>query len=338
MGRSLRIRRLFARIKPAKSRSTKSLLWRVKEESSLSTKLPPKPLKIKKRKKLLLIFPVLFAVGFAAFFIQDRAFNKEGKASDFGDVEQATAPAVLKGFADLASPTPSPTPAPVVYRGFCLNVPVIFYHHIQPLSEAKENGNGGLTVDPETFDAQMAYLVSRGYTTISAERLAEALLGKAGLPAKSIVVSMDDGYADIYTYAYPIMQKYGIVASLAISTGLLNNPGYMSWDQLRQMTSSGKVFVYNHTWSHANLYQASKEKAQYEVVTAKGQLAEYLGSNSSVFFHPYGGASNEAIGVLRANGYSAAFSTIPGSTQCDSFLMNLRRTRIGNSALSAYGL
>ncbi len=237
----------------------------------------------------------------------------------------------------LASPSATPEAAPV-YTGYCLNVPVIFYHHIQPLAEAKAQGHGGLTVDSGIFDSQMAYLVSRGYKTISADQLAAALAGHLGVPAKSIVVSMDDGYDDIHKYAYPIIQKYGIVASLAIPTGLMNNPGYMNWDQLREMTGSGKVFVYNHTWSHANLAGGTRDKAQYEVSTAKKQLAENLGKSSSVLFYPYGATNDTVTQVLAQNGYNAAFTTLPGTVQCDTFMMSLHRTRIGNSPLASYGL
>ncbi|MFI5206018.1 MAG: polysaccharide deacetylase family protein, partial [Candidatus Paceibacterales bacterium] len=238
----------------------------------------------------------------------------------------------------VAAPVASPTPAPVVYGGYCLNVPVIFYHHIQPLAEAKTLGHAQLTVDSGIFDSQMAYLVSHGYTTISADQLAQALVNHGLVPSKSIVVSADDGYDDFYTYAYPIIQKYGLTVNLAIPTGLLNNSGYMNWDQLKQMVGSGKIFVYNHTWSHANLVGASSEKAQYEVSTAKKQLSENLDRNSDVFFYPYGNENNAAIGTIKANGYNAAFTTIPGMTQCDSFLMGLHRTRIGNSPLASYGL
>ncbi len=272
------------------------------------------------------------------------AVPKPKEGNNFGHLEknvarESTPAAIASPAAALASSSPSPSPSPIpVYSGFCLNVPVIFYHHIQPLAEAKAQGHGSLTVDSGIFDSQMAYLVSRGYHTISADQLVAALAGHSGVPAKSIVVSIDDGYDDIHKYAYPIIQKYGIVTSLAIPTGLMNNPGYMSWDQLREMTGSGKVFVYNHTWSHSNLAGATKDKAQYEVSTAKKQLAENLGKSSSVLFYPYGATNNTVTQILAQNGYSAGFTTIGGTTQCDSFIMSLHRTRIGNAPLASYGL
>lgn len=240
----------------------------------------------------------------------------------------------------IITPSSTPTPSPKVEQlsGFCQYAPVLLYHHIQPLSLTEQNGQKNLTVDPKYFEEQMQYLNSRGYTTLNAGELAQALINHQKLGGKNLVVTIDDGYQDIYTYVYPIIQKYRITVNLMISTGLLNNPGYLTWDQLREMTGSGLVFAYNHTWSHASLGSATREKIQLEIGTAKKQLEENLGKPVNIFAYPYGSKSNEVLNVLRSNGFIAAFSTNPGFMQCDSFLLNLRRNRIGNSPLSAYGL
>lgn len=227
------------------------------------------------------------------------------------------------------------TPA---YKGYCLNVPVIYYHHVQPMVEARAKGKESLTVDNRIFESQMAYLSLKGYSAISASQLTNALIAKSGLPAKPVIITFDDGYSDFYTYAYPTLQKYHLVASLAIPTGLLGNAGHMSWDQLKQVLEGGQIFVYSHTLSHANLTKVSTKKAQHEIVTAKKQLQQFLDKSSNVFFYPYGAVNSSVISVLRANGYQAGYTTKPGSVQCDSFLMSLHRTEIGNSSLASYGL
>ncbi|MBI3341556.1 hypothetical protein HY024_00375 [Candidatus Curtissbacteria bacterium] len=129
------------------------------------------------------------------------------------------------------TPTPSPTPTPV-YTGYCLNVPVIFYHHIQPLAEAKTQGHESLTVDNGVFDTQMAYLKSKGYTTISAQQLANALFSKQGVPGHSIVVSVDDGYSDFFSYGYPIAQKFSFTLTVVPITWLLMWLGKTDMGQL----------------------------------------------------------------------------------------------------------
>lgn len=235
------------------------------------------------------------------------------------------------------TPTPSPTPTPIPLVGFCLNIPVLMYHHIQPNAEAESKGQKALSVDNGQFDLQMGYLVSSGYSVISAKQLVDALISHTQL-SKSIVVTIDDGYNDIYSYAYPILQKYHIIANLMIPTGLMGGADYLSWGQLEEMVHSGLVYVGDHTWSHYAVTQGSNDKIKYEIATGKQQLQDHTGQNVNLFTYPYGAFSNNAISALQQAGFVGAFSGIPGHWQCDSFLMTLHRTRIGNAPLSYYGL
>lgn len=239
----------------------------------------------------------------------------------------------------INSPSPSPkTQETISYSGYCLNVPILMYHHIQPQNIAKEKWQTNFTVDNGTFDSQMAYLLNFGYTTISLEQLSQALTNHQKLSQKSIVLTFDDGYEDIYTYAFPIIQKYQLKTNLMIATGLIGNPDYLHWQQLKEMTASGQVFVYNHTWSHNNLTSSTGEKIKYEIQTANSQLENYLGVKTNIFAYPYGSQNSNVINILKENSFIAAVSTLPGQTQCDSFIMSLHRTRIGNSQLKSYGI
>ncbi len=251
--------------------------------------------------------------------------------------EKQASPSAVLAPSSTPKPTPIPTPKPIVYTGFCQNVPVLMYHHIEPLDEAARKGQNSLAVDPKIFDSQMAYLASSGYRTITVDELVNAMLTKQRL-GKVVAVTLDDGYADAYTNAYPVLSKYNIKGNFLIATGLLGNPDYMSWDDLKRMVDSGVVTAYDHTWSHANVAGLPADKAKNEILTAKSQLQEHLGINPNIFAYPYGTESQAVVSILRSNGFIAALSTIPGFTQCDSFIMSLHRTRIGNSPLSAYGL
>jgi len=130
---------------------------------------------------------------------------------------------------------------------------------------------------------------------------------------------------------------------LFIPTGLLGINGsnsYFDWGQLGQMIGSGIVFAYDHTWSHYPVGSGTEEKDQYEILTAKQQLEAHFGKPVTIFSNPYGsGASNpRVIALLIKDGFAGAFSTIPGTIQCDSSIYFLHRTRVGNAPLSAYGL
>ena len=237
------------------------------------------------------------------------------------------------------TPTPTSIPTPVPLSGFCLRVPVLMYHHIQPENIAKSLGQTALTVDNGLFDQQMQYLVSNGYTTIWANELVNALISHSSLPAKAVVITMDDGYVDNDTYALPILEKYRFKANLMLSTGLVgSNPDMLTWSQIQDMKNSGVYYFTNHTWSHYPISKGPQDKIETEIDTAQTQIQQYTGQTVNLFTYPYGSFNNNAIQTLQKKGYIGAFTEIPGQYQCDSFLMTLHRTRIGNALLSYYGL
>lgn len=305
------------------------------------------------------INPIGFLVGcifaLAALFLLSRMSNIEGANQEPKLVVRSseellepieptitqTKPSERQIYASGATISPtlaSHDPSKDALIGFCLKVPVLLYHHIEPVVLAKQEGHAQLTVDSQIFDAQMSYLKSSGYTSITADQLVTALKYKSNLPPKSVVVTLDDGYVDAFTSAFPVARKYQIFLNLMIPTGLLENKGYLSWNNLKEMVSSGLVTAYDHTWSHAALASASQDKIEMEVHTAKKQLEDNLGKQQTIFTYPYGSESNKVVEVLKKDGFIAAFSTIGGITQCDSIIMSLRRIHIGNAPLSSYGL
>ena len=243
----------------------------------------------------------------------------------------------------IVTPSPIPThpplsPTPTPLTGYCLTVPVLMYHHVQPMMEAIKNGQTSLTVDNGVFDNQMKYLSDSGYHSITAADLITALRQKSSLPPKSVVVTLDDGYADVYQNAFPSAQKYHIILNLMISTGLVNNPGYMTWDNIKQMVGTGSVQAYNHTWSHYSLSSGTQQKQETEILTAKQQLEQHLGKPDTILTYPYGTFNNTSVSILTKNGFVGAFSTMPGWIECDSILYSLHRQRVGSIPLSSYRL
>lgn len=234
------------------------------------------------------------------------------------------------------TPTPIPLPDPAIY-GPCKNIPVLMYHHVQPWDQAESKGQKNITVRDDVFATQMSYLASKGYHTITPDDLLSGLTGT--FPSRPILLTFDDGYADFYTYAYPKLVEHGFRGTVFTVTGLVSGADYLTWGQVSEMAGSGLITFADHTWSHKSLGNASKETAVYEVGTAKQQLEEHgLGPVTS-FAYPYGTEGGSLIyGVLKDMGIKTAFTTIPGNYQCAKLPYDFRRTRVGNSALSSYGL
>lgn len=225
---------------------------------------------------------------------------------------------------------------------YCLHVPVLYYHHIQPWPQAVARGQIPLSVDNTVFDQQMLYLITHGYTSISTTQLVQALRNHLSLPQKSVVLTFDDAYSDIYTYAFPVFKKYHLIANLAVPTGLLGIQAdmnyYFTWDQLKEMVDSGLVNADDHTWSHYGLGLGDASKDQFEIMTSKDQLERYLNKPVEVLVYPYGSYKPWLFPLLSQDGILGAFTTSPGTMQCSSQIFALPRTRIANGSLTSFGL
>jgi peptidoglycan/xylan/chitin deacetylase (PgdA/CDA1 family) len=241
------------------------------------------------------------------------------------------------------SATPKPTPKPLSFAemnklyGPCTSLPILMYHHVESEESAKENKRTGLNVPPEIFKAQMGYLKTKGYTTVSPAELIAFFDAGVSLPAKPVMITFDDGYSDIGELAFPIMKELGIKATIYIPTGLMDNPAYLTWSKISEIKASGLITFGNHTWSHRNV-GATSEVVKYELSTADTQLSEKGLGEPKTFVYPYGYENNSTIKLLEEMNYKLAFTTVNGRTMCEKNRFSLPRIRIGNAPLSVFGL
>lgn len=236
--------------------------------------------------------------------------------------------------------TPTPTPRPLTFAemnnlyGPCVQLPVLMYHHIQTKEAAVANKQTALTTDTDFFRTQMQYLKDKNYNTVSMNDLVGFFDGGVAIPKHSVLITFDDAYQDFYTDAFPILWDMGFKATMFTPTGLVNNPGYLTWDQISQMV--GTVLFANHTWSHKNV-GVSTSVMQYEISTADTQLVGHGLDNPKVFAYPYGFDSAQAEKYLQTLEYKLAFTTKSGNILCKGKRLDLPRVRIGNVPLSSHG-
>jgi len=95
------------------------------------------------------------------------------------------------------------------------------YHRVLDNKDKKKaEAQPGMCVTKEFFNQQMKFL-SKHYNLLSLEKLSEILENKLPIPRKSAVVTFDDGWQDNYLYAYPILNKFNVPASIFLSTDLI---------------------------------------------------------------------------------------------------------------------
>ena len=235
-----------------------------------------------------------------------------------------------------APPTPTPIPS-----DFCLDVPVLTYHHIQPFEVADPKNQRAQTVTPGNFDWHMRFLIEKGYRFISLEELISTLKARENFEDKVIAVTLDDGYQDAYTYAFPIAQKYDIILNIGLITGLTGNPEHLTGSQIVAMHNSGHVAFHNHSLSHRNLKSADKVMIERQITLPQDHLAQWIGTPSAILYYPYGVYNAVSISVLEEQKFDAAFElslTKNSTQQCLSKIYSLPRLRIGNAGPGAYDL
>lgn len=184
-------------------------------------------------------------------------------------------------------------------------VPILYYHSVM-----QEDGNE-LRMPPKQLEAQMAYLKDKGYQSISLEQLYQASYKGGALPAKPFLITFDDGYVDNYTAAFPILDKYGFTATVFMITSYINADGYMSWQQLKELTAKGWE-IESHTANHPYLTKVNTSTLLSELSSSKALLEKELGRSVKFFAYPYGELNDNVVQALKDTGYMMAVTTERG--------------------------
>lgn len=218
-----------------------------------------------------------------------------------GAMLTAIALAILSAIA-----TPRPDSArPDSVRKDSVRVPILVYHSVFPHHPGQTHEQRVLDVAPAVFEEQMRYLVNGGYHVISFEQLVDALQGRATLPPRPVVITFDDGWANQYRHAFPILRKLGLPATFFVFTNVIGrDPLNMTWAELREMQSAGMT-IGSHTRTHPMLPDDHRGLA-YEIDSSRVDIRRHLGAAPKFFAYPFGAWDRRALLEARHAGYEAA--------------------------------
>jgi peptidoglycan/xylan/chitin deacetylase (PgdA/CDA1 family) len=189
--------------------------------------------------------------------------------------------------ADIRTLLCSPAPTYTVGRHEVL-APILLYHHVgEEQLQSGDLSTSRYDVIPADFDAQLAMLQALGYHTVAVSQIASALLGRGTLPERPIAITFDDGWANEFQPIFPLLQKYGDVATFYIPSTYPGAPGMVTWDQLKQMASAG-MEIGSHSRTHGHLPLMGHAQAWAEVRLSKVDLEKQLGVPVDTFAYPYG--------------------------------------------------
>lgn len=231
-----------------------------------------------------------------------------------------------------ALPTPQPdSPLPSLPVGKTIHVPVLMYHYIRYMYNPADKLGYALSVTPDNFEKQMAYLTEQGYTTITPDQLYQALEQNGVLPAKPILLTFDDGYKDLRSEALRIIEKYNVKATIFIPTDRLSMTNYMTWEDLHVVANDSHITIAGHTRHHLDLTTLPQAAMEDEIIQGKAQLERNLGRQIDYFAYPYGAFNDKVVSTVKNAGFKMAFSTIPNGIQSTGSVYALHRLNVSGA-------
>ena len=118
---------------------------------------------------------------------------------------------------------------------------------------------------------------------------------------KKILLTIDDAFSSFYLKAWPILKKDKIPFILFVSTEAVGKNGYMSWDEIIEISKEDFVFIGNHSHSHEYLVKYKFEKFEKDIIKSIKLSEKNLGYNSKFFSYPFGEYSLEQKKYISKN-------------------------------------
>ena len=221
------------------------------------------------------------------------------------------------------------------------SMPILMYHDLTQ----DPNKTSSMTITDERFRLDMEFLESFGYTPLFPSEVEEIGEGKRSLPARPVMITFDDGYLSNYEYAWPILEKYGMVATIFMVGATTGNTEHykdtaypitphFSYEQGAEMVASGVISLQSHTYDmHQWGPYESTDQPRETILPLEGESeADYRASlsadcqkirqaiqngtgeeNVHVIAYPSGRYNSLAQVTLLENGFDISFTTEEGT-------------------------
>lgn len=217
--------------------------------------------------------------------------------------------------------------------------PIIMYHSVNPQALPENR----LAVKSETFERQMNFLKRNRYNVLSLEKLVDLIRDKKKLPPRTIAITFDDGYIDNYTYAFAILKKYNLPATIFIIVNEVDRRNQLglrdrlNWQEIKTMQDSGLIAFGSHALGPDPLIKIkSREELKRQIFDSRQILEEKLGKKVNLFSYPEGMFDAKIRQLVIEAGYLGAVATNPGPDYSDDDTFALKRIRISENASNMF--
>lgn len=222
------------------------------------------------------------------------------------------------------------------WRRLTTGVLVLMYHAFARPGERPSR----YVVPARQFARQMSWLRRRGYHVLPLREFVECRRRFQLPPPASVVLTIDDGYADVRDVALPELQRHQLPATLFVVSGSVGRANgwdhdsalagrpLLTWQAIRDMRD-GLIEVGAHTRTHPRLTGLPPDMAWREIDGSRRDLERELGPRPvPLFAYPFGAVDQVGQRSAEHAGFLAACGIEPGFNWPDTPLLCLRRAEV----------
>lgn len=209
-----------------------------------------------------------------------------------------------------------------------INMPILMYHYVQTIPMYPDRLGYNLSVSPANFDAQMSWLAANGYNPVDFNDVRAYFGSLRPLPSRPVIITLDDGYRDLYTTAFPILKAHRFKAVAYIVSSFVGQSRYVSAAQVLEMDREG-IQIASHTVNHADLARSSSPQVMHQLMDSKAWLEQLLGHPVLDFAYPSGKFTAQVAAEVRLAGYESAVTEQQSAPHSLADRFTWGRVRVG---------
>lgn len=147
---------------------------------------------------------------------------------------------------------------------------------------------------------------------------------------KKVLITFDDGWDDFYTTAFPILQELKVPFVLFVSTANLDKEGYITRQQLVEISRYNGCTIGSHCVHHGNLAELSKSEVEKELIESKHEIESIVGKTCEYIAYPFGG-NNRVVRYVARKYFRLGFAVCGQKATWITCLGKMRIPRIDMS-------
>jgi len=180
-----------------------------------------------------------------------------------------------------------------LFRRSSAGIPILMYHSISEAKEGDRRPYFRTRTAPRVFRQQVRFLWQHGYRAISLSDALREFRSGGTTSTRYVVLTFDDGYADFYTEAYPVLREYGYTATVFLATAYIGDEpkqfdgaACLTWSQVGDLHRAGVEFG-SHTVTHPQLADLTPAGVERELRASKAVIEGRIGAEVASFAYPF---------------------------------------------------